>query len=276
MLCGASLCLGLLSSAGLYYLADYQNIVELTERLSNRFGTKVFVHTSLLKQAVDEGDSVFFDLCEMKNQETLAVFEHLSAWQKQERANQFFEDIQSLLNKTGSFRSKLLSLDPQMICAEEIIRSDAEGCFHAVEASRNYDIALTLFLIQAGKFVPVNDNGESVIFAPSDNQESFYIYMLSRHIKKLLNQHKDIMEDDGQNIFQHLVKVYSPDMDTDALRRYIYYAKKGGDTINKQNHKGQTVFHLVQHVDLCQFLLNLDRCRNFFTDNNWPLWDIFR
>ena len=92
----------------------------------------------------------------------------------------------------------MFSLDPNHLAKEEFMKPDMNGIYEIVMASRQYDLNLVMLLLKVGKVLPINDNGDSVIFNPKDKMDMFYIGILEKLLK---DESLYFSEDQGNNIF---------------------------------------------------------------------------
>ena len=259
---GGAIIAGFIACAGLNYLASYDNIMDLTTTISKilpkKLQTKIFIHQSIIRRAVKEGENQFFRFWTSENGKILLEdFEKKDVLDRMRPAKKIYNKTKLLENNTNNIRSKLLSLDPATIVMEEVIKPSRDGKFNIIEASHQLDIQLVMYLVTAGKIIPVNDDGKTIIFESTERLKKIYVTILETLLKALLEEDKNAYkEDDQSDIFLHIIENYDPSANLSTHRRLVSFCRKGKDKINRRNKTGQTVLHFVQNPELCQFWIS--------------------
>ena len=247
--------------------------MRLTNKLNKRLGTSIFVHNSVFRRAVEQGENSFSLFLESEvGQDILENYRKSPSDVTLEKAaNKVLEALQKSEKHSKTIRSELLLLDPSQVFIDELTKRDEDGSFLVVKASHQMDLLLVIFMVKAMKTIPINDNGDSIIFNTSDEKGELYVSILKKLLEKLLQDDKNAYKEDKfSNILHRLVAEYKPDVDLSPLKSLAEDYFKGPNDINMKNLRvGTTLLHVVRNGELCDHLISLGADIN--AKARWPL-----
>jgi hypothetical protein len=218
------------------------------------------VHNSVFRRAVEQGENSFSLFLESEvGQDILENYRKSPSDVTLEMAaNKVLEALQKSEKHSKTIRSELLLLDPRQVSIDELTKRDEDGSFLMVKASHQMDLLLVIFMVKAMKTIPINDNGDSIIFNTSDEKGELYVSILKNLLEKLLQGDKNAYKEDKfSNILHRLVAEYKPDVDLSPLKSLAEDYFKGPNDINMKNLNGTTLLHVVRNGELCDHLVSL-------------------